>query len=416
MFPLLCIGGIGKCDDHLPISDSFETGKSAPNGWQQGNAAPGVEYVYAQDEASDGKRSLSLQKSAGGFFPMAEWTRTFAHTPSEKSLAFNVKVKAENTSKAIVDLQFFNPNGNRMAHEWLAYIGQKETKDKPANHDWKTYSGKCKVPNGCTKIAIVFQIYGPGKVWFDELNLSYSNLNTKDATNRSPSEPNNSGVADAPPAPVIFELPSGAKTRYIPIPPSANQAKPAAGYPLLFVLPGGNGSEEFHPFVRTIHSDHLDGRFFVAQLIAPPQSVWPTEGSRSQIATTDDSIRFIVEQIRKQHPIDPTRVFALAWSSSGPAIYESILKDNSPLTGAYIAMAVFRPKDFSTFKSIAGKRLFLLHSPEDKVCPYSMAKEAQTTLSAAGGDLRMLDYAGGHGWQGDVKTNIRTGMDWLMRP
>ena len=42
-----------------------------------------------------------------------------------------------------------------------------------------------------------------------------------------------------------------------------------------------------------------------------------------------------------------------------------------------------------------------------------MAQQAEKELKAAGATVQLTDYAGGHGWHGDVMTNIRTGMDWL---
>jgi RNA polymerase sigma-70 factor (ECF subfamily) len=60
-----------------------------------------------------------------------------------------------------------------ISHEWASYIGAKEAKDEPATHDWKEYRGKVKIPPQARKIQIGLQIYGPGKVWFDEVRATY---------------------------------------------------------------------------------------------------------------------------------------------------------------------------------------------------------------------------------------------------
>src|SRR3569623_3153797 len=59
------------------------------------------------------------------------------------------------------------------------------------------------------------------------------------------------------------------------------KAKFAAPRPLLLVLPGGDGGEDFSPFVRRIYKHSLSDDFLVAELIAvasddPQQIVWPT--------------------------------------------------------------------------------------------------------------------------------------------
>jgi predicted esterase len=57
--------------------------------------------------------------------------------------------------------------------------------------------------------------------------------------------------------------------------------------------------------------------------------------------------------------------------------------------------------------------VFLLQSPDDQVTKYSFARNAEKQLAAAGANVKLMDYAGGHGWQGDVFGNIQTGMQWL---
>ena len=63
--------------------------------------------------------------------------------------------------------------------------------------------------------------------------------------------------------------------------------------------------------------------------------------------------------------------------------------------------------------SAKGKKFFLLHSPQDQVTKYVFAKNAKAALEKAGAKVELKDYAGGHGWQGDVFGNIREGVEWL---
>ncbi|MHC4719738.1 MAG: hypothetical protein ACYSYT_04590, partial [Planctomycetota bacterium] len=56
------------------------------------------------------------------------------------------------------------------------------------------------------------------------------------------------------------------------------------------------------------------------------------------------------------------------------------------------------------------------HSPEDKVCPFRMAKSAYKILREHGARTRLVTYKGGHGWRGNVYERIRRGIRWLETP
>ena len=43
----------------------------------------------------------------------------------------------------------------------------------------------------------------------------------------------------------------------------------------------------------------------------------------------------------------------------------------------------------------------------------SHAKTAQRELAKLGGTIKLTEYAGGHGWHGDVFGNINNGVTWL---
>ncbi len=404
----------------LLIEDSFETGTNVPDGWKQGAAVPGVKYVYDQKVGSDGKRSLSLRKSEKRYFPIAGWSRSFKHESKKPALNVAVKVKASKATKAVVDVQFLDAEEAMLSHEWIAYIGQKQPTDPLATHAWKVYSGGVEIPDGAKQIRIDLQIYGPGEVWFDELAARYVDSvdeepkknDSKDSAAQSLRGPTSPDV----PSPIEIPTASGGIARFLLIPASDDASKPNAGYPLIVVLPGGDGSAEFHPFVNSIHKQALGGRFVVAQVLAPPQIVWPTKSSTTRWGTTGESIAAIVEDVAKRQPIDRQQVYALAWSSSGPAVYETILQAQTPLAGAFIAMSVFKPNDLPPLTAAKGRRVYLLHSPADAVCPYRMAQDAKQQLTAAGAEVTLVDYAGGHGWHGPVHDTLRAGLDWLQRP
>ena len=59
------------------------------------------------------------------------------------------------------------------------------------------------------------------------------------------------------------------------------------------------------------------------------------------------------------------------------------------------------------------QRYYILHSPDDQVCPYRMAISARETLREAGAKVEFVEYNGGRGWHGDVFGNLRKGIEWL---
>jgi predicted esterase len=196
---------------------------------------------------------------------------------------------------------------------------------------------------------------------------------------------------------------------------------PADGFALLLVLPGGDGSAEFNPFVKRIYANALPEGYLVAQLVAVSsknknQIVWPTQQSKDpkQTFTTESFIANVVKDVKKTAQIDDARVFTLSWSSGGPAAYAASMADGTPVKGSFVAMSVFPIAQLkSSLPSAKGHRYYLLQSPDDQVTKYFFREMAAANLTKAGAAVETADYPGGHGWQGDVFGNIRTGVEWL---
>jgi predicted esterase len=211
------------------------------------------------------------------------------------------------------------------------------------------------------------------------------------------------------------------KKRYFLIGAGGN-GPPAAGYGVLVVLPGGDGSAEFLPFVRRIREQALDDRWVVAQAVAPkwdddqfPRVVWPTDGLPYAAArfTTEELIRAIIADVRARVKVDPRRVFLLGWSSGGPPCYATALDKDSGVAAAFVAMSTFKLGQLPVLSNARGKAFFLLQSPQDRVTPIRRAEAAETALRAAGATVRLQRYDGGHGWRGDEWGGIREGIRWL---
>jgi predicted esterase len=192
--------------------------------------------------------------------------------------------------------------------------------------------------------------------------------------------------------------------------------------PLLLVLPGGSGAEDVNPFVKRIWKNALAKEFVVAQLVAVKsddvRNTWPTTKfpHAKQKFSTESFIKDVVGDVGKRVKVDADRVYALGWSSSGPALYAIAGTEGSPIKGYFVAMSVFRGNMIEKPAALKVKRFYIFHSPEDQTCPIRMAREGKDYLAKAGAEAKLEEYAGGHRWIGDVYGNIREGVEWIEKP
>ena len=400
-----------SAQENVALIEDFETGKAMPDQWRSGASISGVEYVYYKNNSKSGERSLSLQKSAKRYFPIAQWFRKFDYDSKLNAIKIASQVKAENATKAKVDVSFLDSAGKSLGHHWTIYIGAKGGGD-PVTHDWKERSGVAAIPSDTAEIVIALQIYGPGKVWIDDLEATYVESND---TEEEKDEKEEGAKLDN-----LVEIDIDKdKGQYLHV-PARNETAPEAGYGLLVVLPGGNGSADFHPFVSRIHANSLGDDFVLAQPIAKKwtddqQIVWPTKKLKVKKMgyTTEKLIKAVVKDVGEKTTIDPKRVYLMGWSSGGPAVYASLMKTKSPAVGGIAAMSVYKPELLPKPKNARGRSIYILHSPDDRVCPYWMAKKGHDALTEAKVRTTLAEYEGGHGWQGDVFGNIKAGVDWL---
>jgi predicted esterase len=226
-------------------------------------------------------------------------------------------------------------------------------------------------------------------------------------------------VADVPSQALYAE--GDSHKQYFLIGSRKDTSPPKEGYRLLLILPGGDGSAEFHLFCKRIYKFALDSNYLVAQLVAPKWSedqfekiVWPTHKTPWTGAkfTTEEFIEAVVRDVKKRSPVDARYIFALGWSSSGPAVYAAALQKDTALRGAFVAMSVYKPQQLPSREHARGRAFYILHSPEDFI-PIRMAQQAELDLSGRGARVQLQTYAGGHGWRGDVYGSIREGIRWL---
>ncbi len=152
----------------------FEEGDKSPAHWSQGANIDGVQYIWDKENGKQGKASVCLHKTAQRYFPIAQWYQVVDRKGDKPALRVAAQVKAEGVTKAIIDVIFLDDKEEWIEHRWAAYIGAKDPKDPPVSHDWKEYTGRVAIPPSAKKIQIALQIYGPGKVWFDDVRAEYA--------------------------------------------------------------------------------------------------------------------------------------------------------------------------------------------------------------------------------------------------
>jgi predicted esterase len=209
--------------------------------------------------------------------------------------------------------------------------------------------------------------------------------------------------------------------RYFLVEPAKGAKAPKDGHGLLVVLPGGDGSADFHPFVKRVFKNAVPEGYVLAQPVAVKwtegqEIVWPTAKDRVEGMkfSTEEFIDVVIKDVAGTYKLDPKRIFTLTWSSSGPAGYAASLA-GTKVTGSFVAMSVFKPDALPPLEKAKGHAYFLYHSPDDRVCPFRMAEQAVKELKKGGAAVKLATYDGGHGWGGDAYGNIREGVEWLEK-
>lgn len=243
-------------------------------------------------------------------------------------------------------------------------------------------------------------------------------------TNSSKKEP----VAEEDPLADVADIPSqelkaggDANKRFFLIGPKKNSKPPEKGYGLIVVMPGGDGSADFNPFVRRIYKNAVPDGYILAQPIAvkwtkDQQIVWPTKKNpvEGMKFSTEEFVDAVIKQLDDKYKLDSERAFTMTWSSSGPAAYAVSLSSDK-ITGSFIAMSVFKPNLLPPLDKAKGHGYFLYHSPDDRVCPIRMAEQAEKDLKANGATVKLATYQGGHGWRGNLYDDIKEGVEWLEK-
>ena len=194
-----------------------------------------------------------------------------------------------------------------------------------------------------------------------------------------------------------------------------NEQVPKDGFKLLMILPGGNGSAQFEPFIKRILKHALPKDYIVVQPVAvkwnPEQiAIWPTSQSKKKYMkfTTEQFVDSVLKHAKTQIKVNPKHIYIMGWSSSGPALYATALRKKTPFKGSYIAMSVFKENNPQRLKLAKDKVFYIEHSKADRVCPYWMAEKAHKVLKQHGAKVIFKTAPGGHGWLPNPYLRIKT--------
>ena len=211
------------------------------------------------------------------------------------------------------------------------------------------------------------------------------------------------------------------KKDYFLIGPMKEDKEPKDGFGLVVIMPGGSGAKEMNAFVRRIYKNALGAGWIAAQPVAvkwteDQETIWPTDKSRvpGMKFTTEEFVEAVIKDVGTRKKVDPSRIFTVSWSSSGPAAYALSLRPKTPIKGSFIAMSVFRTEWLPDLDAAKGHPYYLYHSKDDTTCAFSHAEKARELLTAKGATVEIKEYAGGHGWSGNVYGAFRDGFKWLL--
>lgn len=414
-------------EKNVVVNGGFEqVTASGPMGWTRESLPQGadvpvtISYNTVKDGdparvlamRHSGHGSMSFTKTEQNFFPVALLTQAIPYS-GQSRIKVSLWAKAVDVRKFALAVMMGGAGDNKI--EWGAYIGDP-TSSAEINHDWKLYSKVIDVPTGTTDIILALEMYGPGTVYVDDISASY------EGTGNSSPDAAIDALADIKDVTnEDLHVDGDPMKRYFLI--GAKGPEPANGYKLLIVMPGGDGSADFNPFVRRIWKNALPKGYAIAELVAPQWSVaqfntivWPTRKDRWQGMkfATEDFIGTVVKDIGRRHKIDASHVYSLAWSSGGPAAYAASLGVDA-IRGSFVAMSIFAPDRLPALSNAKGRRYYIYNSPDDKMVDFSNATQAQTSLRKVGAETTLAAYEGGHGWRGNVYGDIRKGVEWLER-
>ncbi len=390
-------------EDNLLPNGSFE---SALDGWMVVNNSGRLKAEASAKARRKGDKGLRINKTGGP--PVDVIRANLSDLPAGGRVKVSAMLKADKARNAWFKFFAYDDQGN-------VAVKNVDIKHITGSFGWQRVSRVYDLPANARTGAVIIMMVMGGTVYVDDIRVTpteeKADAKTEPADDDSAEIPSQDLRADDNP-----------KMRYFLIGPKPDARRPKRGYRLLIVLPGGDGGADFHPFVKRIAANALSDRYLVAQPVAFKWTVgqkitWPTitNSVDGMEFSTEEFVDAVIKDARKRHKLDRRHVYALGWSSGGPAVYALSLRKKTPIRGSYVAMSVFVQTRQPSLKRAKGHAYFLDHSPEDSVCKFFFAKKARSALTEHGAKVELVTYKGGHGWHGDVFGRIAEGIKWLEK-
>lgn len=389
--------------DNLLPNGGFEDGL---DGWMVVDNSGRLKAEASAEAKRRGDQGLRIEKSGGP--PVDVIRANIAALPAGKRVKVSAMIKADKARNAWFKFFVYDDQGN-------VAVQDVDIKHITGSFGWRRFSKTYELPANAKSGAVIIMMVMGGTVYVDDVRVTPTE-ETADAKTQA-AEDGSAGIPSRD-----LRAADNPKMRYFLIGPRPDARRPKRGYRLLIVLPGGDGGADFHPFVKRIAENALPDSYLVAQPVAfkwtaGQKITWPTNKNPvdGMIFSTEDFVDAVVEDAGKRHKLDDRHIYALGWSSGGPAVYALSLRKKTPIRGSYVAMSVFVPKRLPSLKRAKGHAYYLDHSPDDAVCKFFFAKNARKALAANGAEVELVTYEGGHGWHGDVFGRIAEGVKWLEK-
>ncbi len=183
---------------------------------------------------------------------------------------------------------------------------------------------------------------------------------------------------------------------------------PKEGCGLVVVLAGGDGDGgKTVPFWKNVIRNSLGDRYIVVLPVAPKwdkdQTItWPTDKCKDVVKgmrfTTEEFVSELVGEVVKENKINPDYIWLHGISSGGPAVYAISLSNPDCFKGYYVLSSVFKIDQLPSLSLAKGKKYYIQHGLEDKICPLWMAKKAVFQLGENGAVTELDLFQGPHGY------------------
>ena len=400
-------------------------------GWEAEHESGKMKVEIDAKVRAEGKKSARVVSAfAGPGMSNDRLTARIKKIPAGKRVVVSARVQGEGLRNSFLKFFILDAKGN-------AIVEDCDVARFSGSFDWRDVDRKFDLPKEAVRVEVRFCMFLGGTAWIDDVKVTGDLAAAREATPTGEAEappegkPGDDGAPDGGMKTVAGDdgLPSAdvragkdERKRFLLHGPRKDAKEPKDGWKLAVVMPGGTGSADFAPFVKSILREALPEGYVVAQPVAvkwteKQEIVWARKGSpvEGMQFTTEEFVDAVIEETAARMRVDRTHVFTLSWSSSGPAAYAVALREKTPVTGSFVAMSVYQPATFPPLEHARGRAFYLYQSPQDEKCRLFHAEKARDELKKQGAVVELRAYEGGHGWHGDIFGDIRRGFEWLEK-